>query len=268
MPAAKSLSPDDGEEKSLSNTTRKAANQPVENFKLHNFPDIPVEEPSSDTGCSATENNFKRIHFEPAGSSCSHARKIMVEHEAASGPATAAETEDRAYQKGFQQGHKAGIDSQRAKVESAVRGLEQAIIHIQNLRAELYSTIEREVVELALGIARKVVCREIKTNKDIVVCVAKEALSRVEVPGEIKIRLNPADLQFIKETKGPISSLLEHVDNVTFEAEELISSGGCVIETNLGELDARIENQLQVVAEMFQTEMAKSEPEENSDQPS
>ena len=81
-------------------------------------------------------------------------------------------------------------------------------MHIQKLRTEIYHTLEKEVVELALAIARKVVCREVKTNQDVVVCVAKEALSRVEAPGEIIIRLNPSDLQFIKKTKYQIYSLI------------------------------------------------------------
>ena len=258
--------PDGGEKKSLPNSTKKTANLPEKKIKLHYFPDIPVDESAANSACSAAENNFKRIHFEPIGPSCSHAREIISEHETVGNPAAIAQIEEQAYQKGFQQGYDAGIESQRAQVASAGEGLEQATAQIQNLRTEIYDTIEHEVVQLALAIARKVVCREVKTNKDIVVCVAREALSRVEVPGQIKIKLNPADLQFIQETKDQIASLLEHVDNVSFEAEESISSGGCVIETNLGELDARIENQLQVVEEMFQTEMAKTDPEGNSDQ--
>ena len=262
----KLLLPDGGEKKSLTDTTKKTVALQEKSFKRHYFPDIPVDEPAANPSCSTAENSFKRIHFEPAGSSCSQAREIIAEHDAADHPSAAAEIEERAYQKGFQEGHKAGIESQQAQIASAGQGLEQAIAHIQNLRQEIYDTIEQEVVELSLAIARKVVCREIKTNKDIVLCVAKEALSRVEVPGKIKIRLNPADLQFIKENQKQISTLLQHVDNVTFEAEESISSGGCLIETNLGEIDARIENQLQVVEEMFQTEIAKSEPEGSSDQ--
>jgi len=262
----KLLLPDGGEKKSLSDNTKKTVDLLEKSFKLHYFPDIPVDDPAANPSCSAPQNSFKRIHFEPVGSSCSQAREIIAEDDAAGHRSAAAEIEEQVYQKGFREGKKAGIEFQHERVASAGQGLEQAIAHIQNLSQEIYDTIEQEVVELSLAIARKVVCQEVKTNKDIVVCVAKEALSRVEVPGKIKIRLNPADLQFIKETQEQISTLLQHVDNVTFEAEESISSGGCLIETNLGEIDARIENQLQVVEEMFQTEIAKSEPEGNSDQ--
>ena len=64
--------------------------------------------------------------------------------------------------------------------------------------------------------------------------------------------MNPADLRFINETKYQLSNLIDGVNSVTLEAEENIQSGGCVIETDLGEIDARIEKQLQAVEESFQ----------------
>ena len=78
----------------------------------------------------------------------------------------------------------------------------------------------------------------ITIDKEIVVCVAREALAKVEDPGRIKIKMSPSDLQFIKETRSQLSSMIENIDHVTFEAAENIQSGGCIIETDLGEIDA------------------------------
>ena len=89
------------------------------------------------------------------------------------------------------------------------------------------------------------------------VCIAKEALAKVDDPGKIIIKMNPSDLQFINETKYQLSNLTADVNNVTFEAEENIQSGGCIIETELGEIDARIEKQLQAVKESFLGAMEK-----------
>jgi len=113
------------------------------------------------------------------------------------------------------------------------------------------------VVELALAIAQKVICREISTDRETVVHVAKKALATVDDPGRIKIKLNPSDLQFINETKYQLSNLTANVNHVAFEAEESIQSGGCIIETELGEIDARIEKQLQAIEESFRSAMAK-----------
>jgi len=70
--------------------------------------------------------------------------------------------------------------------------------------------------------------------------------------------MSPSDLQFIKETRSQLSNMIENIDNITLEAAENIQSGGCIIETDLGEIDARIEKQLQAVEESFRTAMEKT----------
>ena len=127
------------------------------------------------------------------------------------------------------------------------------------LRKKTYQSIENELVELALAIARQVICQEIAMDREIVVCVAREALAKVDDPGKIKIKMNPADLQFINETRYQLSKLIDGVNNITVEPEENIQSGGCVIETDLGEIDARIEKQLQAVEESFREARDTSE---------
>ena len=109
-----------------------------------------------------------------------------------------------------------------------------------------------------MAIAKQVICQEVAFDRDIVVCVAREALAKVEDPGRIKIKMSPCDLKFIKETRSQLSNLVKNIDNVTLEAAENIQSGGCIIETDLGEIDARIEKQLQVVEESFRIAMEKT----------
>jgi flagellar assembly protein FliH len=70
--------------------------------------------------------------------------------------------------------------------------------------------------------------------------------------------MSPSDLQFIKETRAQLSNMIENIDHVTLEAAENIQSGGCIIETDLGEIDARIEKQLQAVEESFRTVVEKT----------
>lgn len=217
--------------------------------------------------CATEKSSFKRIHFESSEPTCSDTPPVAIEsHDSPRRPSSSAEIEKQAFQKGFQAGEKSALDSLRTEVDAAVQSMTRAIAEIQNLRQEIYHSIEREVVELALSIARKVVCQEIKINPEVVVCVAREALSQVDVPGKIKIRLNPADLQFITSAQGRISEILHQMDNVTLEAEEGIASGGCLIETNLGDIDARIEKQFQVVEDKFRAEFARSQPQNNPDQ--
>jgi flagellar biosynthesis/type III secretory pathway protein FliH len=262
----KSSSEDGGGKKSLSNFDKKSVEITAKKIQLHYFPDIPVKTTPPHPGSAGENNSFKRIHFESRDPSRSDIPESIDDSDPGNPSLSSADIEKKAYQKGFLEGEKAAFDSHAVGVASAVQSMNRAIAEIRRLSQEIYQSIEREVVELALSIARKVVCQEIKINRDVVLCVAREALSQVDVPGKIKVRLNPADLEFITSIQGQNSNFLQEMDRVTFEAEESISNGGCVIETQLGEIDARIEKQLQVVEEKFRTEFASSRQKTNSEE--
>ena len=160
-----------------------------------------------------------------------------------------------AFQKGFLEGKRVGFESGSKRADSVIDSLNQILAQLENVRQEIYHEIEKEVAQLALSIARKIVCHEVKTTRETVTCVAREALSRVNNPAKIKIKLNPDDLQFIKDTRFQFSRFLRNVDNIDFEAEESIQSGGCLVETDRGDIDARIEKQFQAIEESFQAQL-------------
>jgi flagellar assembly protein FliH len=261
---------DEEEKISLSKPTRHTLQGGLAEFGLHCFPDIRHDESAKARPCLATEENFQRINYEDLGSKGTDMASRPDDDGACSirkGSISTAQLNEQAYQRGLADGRKQGmIDAENSwhefgekKIEPLLMCLQEVLLQLNNIRNETYQEIEKEVVELALAIAKQVICREITIDRDIVVCVAREALAKVEDPGRVKIKMNPCDLQFANETRSQLSNLIQNIENVTLEAAEKIQSGGCIIETDLGEIDARIENQLQAVEESFRTAMGKLE---------
>jgi flagellar assembly protein FliH len=252
---------DAGEKKSLSNPSKPDIQRSESHFRLHYFPDIPADGLSNGHPPAAKEKHFKRSCFENLDPECLETLNQAADHSACgdNDPQRIAEIEEKSYQSGFAAGEKAGFQSRAQEVEAVLSCLQQALSKLQGLRKEIYHSIEKEVVNLALAVARKVVCQEVEINKEVVLEIVRAALSRVEVPGEITVKLNPADLQFIQDTNIQVTDFFPHLDHVRFEAEVSILNGGCIIETNLGEIDARIEKQFQVVEETFRNEFKKAE---------
>lgn len=250
--------PDAEEMISLTERVKKDPQTLQDGLRLHYFPDIPVDE-SPDAVCSqAGESGFQRIFFKSADSetNCSDEAPIADSEKISKkkNAPTRDEIKTNAFQEGFSEGEKAGFESGTKRVDPLIASFSQGLEQLKNIRQEIHQAIEKEVVQLALSIAKKIVCHEVKTNEETVVCVAREALSRVENSEKIKIKLNPSDLQFIQDTKSQFSHLLYNVDSIRFEAQDSIQSGGCVIETDMGDIDARIEKQFQAIEESFQIE--------------
>lgn len=252
MPAAEEMI-------SLPDQLKKQSPVLHDELRLHYFPNIPVDEPSDECRSFTPNREFRRSHFKNIGSDCAveEATPDLEETPAQAKGPLVEEIEENAFQKGFAEGRRVGFESGTKKVDPAINSLRQALVQLQNIRQEIHQEIEKEVVQLALAIARKIVCHEIETAQETVVCVAREALSRVENPGKIKIKLNPEDLQFINDTKSQLFHFLHNVDNIRFEAADSIQSGGCLIETDRGDIDARIEKQFQAIEETFRTQFGQ-----------
>lgn len=242
--------------------------------ELYCFPTIAAGG-SSNENREAQQNHFRPIDFRegidsPEGCvSIDPEAKLhvpCVKHEEArekvdfveKAKEKAKEIEHEAFLQGFRKGEKAGLKSGMKEFEAVLRDFRQALVQLFKVKEKIHVNMEKESVELALAIARKIVCHEVATNKEVVLSVVREALKKVMGHEKIKIKVNPADFQFIESTKFKLSSLVEDIENAEIEEDEKITSGGCVIETDFGDIDARIDRQLKAVEEAFETELKKS----------
>jgi flagellar assembly protein FliH len=157
--------------------------------------------------------------------------------------------------KGHELGEQAGLESAMQKLEPLLTGGRKLIGELGDLHRQACRDVEADLVQLALAVARKIVDREVSLGPEAVTRIIRQALSRVEHAGRIVIKLNPTDLELLADIKPRLLSGLPEGGRAAFEADEGIARGGCLIETDVGEVDARIERQFQVVEETFRAEL-------------
>jgi len=153
----------------------------------------------------------------------------------------AATGERDAYEKGFKAGEEAGYAFGEQKVKLVLERMKGLLEELSGFREKMRDKLEPEVVDLAFEIAGKVLHAEVRTNKDVVVNIAREALKSVGNWREITISVNPVDYDYIMK-KG--KDLVGMNRTVSFESDESIQPGGCIIQEEYGEIDARIDEQV------------------------
>lgn len=105
-------------------------------------------------------------------------------------------------------------------------------------RERLWEESESEIIKLILMIADKVVGYEINSNSlNVAQHVLKDAISYAKEKRIIAVRFSGADAKKVNEL-GEINITNE---NIKFIEDTTISPGGCVIDTNFGSIDSRIE---------------------------
>ncbi len=163
--------------------------------------------------------------------------------------------EKTAYESGFRQGEKTGMEMAEKKIESLMSRYADAVLEIGKVKAGLYSQVEREVVKLAVEIAKKIVCREIQADPDIIQALVRVALGHVAEKSAVTVHLHPTDYNFVLEHRSELSPGGESGCEVVLLADKSIERGGCLVETECGEIDARIEERFREVERGFFEEM-------------
>lgn len=120
-----------------------------------------------------------------------------------------------------------------------VRGLAQALDALD----QFYARAEPEIVSLAMAVARKIIGAELATSPDTVLLIVREALTSGRRARRIEIKVNPSDAPRVRAGNLNLASSCE----VEITATAGIEPGGCIIETEFGIIDARLETQLRVI---------------------
>lgn len=166
-------------------------------------------------------------------------------------PLDSAHIEAAAYENGFRQGEKAGLETAEKKIEAMMKRYAEAIREVGRIKPTLYAQAERDVVRLALEVAKKVVHREVQVDREIVQTLIKVALNHVAVKSAITIRLHPVDLEFVSRERKASMPADESQREITLLADKSMERGGCLIETECGDIDARIEEEFREVERAF-----------------
>lgn len=151
--------------------------------------------------------------------------------------------EQAAYEKGLSEGRQQGMALQKSETLHALEAISGIVREVSALKEEILEKSEREIVQLSLHIAEKVIHQEVKTNREVIRSVLKEAIKGIVNRESMKIRLHPQDFQFMMEVKTDFLQGFDGIGNIAFEEDRSIQRGGAIIETLYGEVDARVEQQ-------------------------
>jgi len=146
--------------------------------------------------------------------------------------------------KGREEGKEAGFAEGKAEVERLVARTQTMLERAQDKRGEILAETEQEIIDLVLLISRKVIKVLSENQKNVIISNVIQALRKVKSKGTCLIKVNMDDLQLATEHKQEFIKLVEGAKDIQILEDTTVDPGGCIIETDFGEIDARISSQL------------------------
>ena len=160
-----------------------------------------------------------------------------------------AQVEKEATERGQAEGHAKGYEEGRAEVARLVESLHAIIAKAIEKRNEIIEEAETQIINLVLLIVKKVIKVISENQKNVVINNVVQALRKLKSRGDVVIRVNLADLELTSEHVKDFMKMVENVKSITVLEDSSVDRGGCIIETDFGQIDARISSQLHEIEE-------------------
>lgn len=146
---------------------------------------------------------------------------------------------EQGFEEGYQEGLQEGKKTALQEAEQLLALLESNIEETARVRAEALGALEDDFLKFSLLLADKIIRKRVRDDISWLTPVITDALQALGQVAEIKVRLNPVDYALIEEEQ-----LLAVRAKLEFERDETIEQGGCLIESENGLIDARLEQRL------------------------
>ncbi|KNB72724.1 flagellar assembly protein FliH [Brevibacillus reuszeri] len=150
------------------------------------------------------------------------------------------EAKQDGYDAGYEDGKRQAYEEQVDTITKAKTLLEEAYDEKQ----QIISEAEPFLVDLSIEVAKKVIGGELKQSPEQVLEMSKKVLSRSRVHGQITVCVNHHYFDYIQEHRPQLLELLDGQAELSIYPDHTVQDGGCVIRTQLGSVDARVDTQL------------------------
>jgi flagellar assembly protein FliH len=152
-----------------------------------------------------------------------------------------ADLQAEAYKEAFEQGLAEGREAGRGDVRAQVEKLAAMFYDLAKPFEVLDAEVERELLTLAMALARQIVRRELKTDPTQIIGIIRDAIAALPVAArEVRVHLHPEDAVVMRQNLAPTESERAW----TIVEDPVMARGGCQIMTTTSRIDARLETRL------------------------
>lgn len=154
---------------------------------------------------------------------------------------------DQQLRDAFNSGLQEGKNLAERGLANVFRSLRDAAEGIRDLRDKVMRESEDELLDLVMTVSRKVILREVRTDRSILESMIRSAVAGLSERDRITVRLNPDDYAMVINGHGEYLRQELESGQMGFKADAAVLPGECQIDADMGTLDASIDAQLEEI---------------------
>jgi flagellar assembly protein FliH len=160
------------------------------------------------------------------------------------------------YEKGFEEGIEKGKLEGLESYSGLMRKWDGMVKQLVSERQKMYSDLQPVLIELVGEALHHCLRKEAENNDRMVVELAGEVLKKAHDRVELKLHINPLDLEEIKSQTANLQ-LTVGSGNIELVPDARVEKGGCLLETEAGSVDGRLETVVSQVKEAMASDLGQ-----------
>lgn len=178
-------------------------------------------------------------------------------------PHDCSELQREAYEEGRKAGQAEGRAACQDRVHEEVANLLKLADHLAQTRLAGVEECQRDIVEIALAVAKKILIKELSVDKEVVLRQVQQVLQLVSRRELVTIRVNPSDAQLLKTVQDRLRAEFADPAHVVIESQDDIERGSCLVEQGGLLFDAQLSRQWDTISEEFGLQEVGIHPHES-----
>lgn len=135
--------------------------------------------------------------------------------------------------------------------EAGYKKWAEELVRLEEKIEKANEETQKLIIPVALTAAKKIVARELESTDAIVDIVAAN-LKAVAAHKKITIYVSKKDRDVIEQNKSKLKALFESLESLSIREKEDLQPGSCVIETEIGIINAQMEHRWNILEKAFE----------------
>lgn len=152
---------------------------------------------------------------------------------------------------GYEAGYAAGYQEAQAAVQEQMAAQVQRLAALAgHATAEVRAALreaEDQLVRLALTIAERIILREVRLDRSIVLALASRALEELDAGVTARVRVHPDDIPVLEPWEAHLNGD-GRAARIELVPDQRVAPGGCIVEAGSAVVDAQLQTLLHEAA--------------------
>ena len=158
------------------------------------------------------------------------------------------QAEQKGYAKGLAEGEARGRAAFEKNLSDLRASVAETVRQFAEQRENYFQSVESEVVQLALSIARKILHREAQIDPLLLTGIVRVALDSLNEDTQVRLRSNPQEVPFWRDYFDQATQIARRPEMI---GDASLEPGCCVLETELGSTRISMETQIKEIEQGF-----------------